>query len=256
MKICSIASGSKGNCSIIQTDGTCVLVDCGLPVREVEARLKSSGFLPERVEAIFLTHEHVDHVSGVVAFCSKYGTLLFLHKKVFYRFSYMFEKIKDKIRIFDFTDFYFQDLTVSPFELSHDSECCTGFSFYNIGKKVSFATDTGYISAESLQKMEQSDIVFLESNHDSHMLVVGPYPARLKKRIASEEGHLSNDLAAKYACELARKGTKIFVLSHLSETNNLPEKAFQTVSDALCTSGFSCKVIVAKQAGLPDIFEL
>ena len=249
-----MASGSRGNASLIEAGGTTVLVDCGLPVRELEKRIVLVGKNPKKVEAVFLTHEHRDHLSGLVAFCHKYNALAFVHEKVFYKFSYLFEKIRDNVRVFSFSDFYFGSLTVSPFELCHDSVCCVGFAFYCGGKKVSFATDTGYLPDVALEAMQGSDIVFLESNHDQKMLLFGPYDARLKRRIASEEGHLSNADCAKAVVGLARGGTKSFVLCHLSQENNLPEIARNTVAEAAVDAGYQIELEVASQNNPTKIF--
>lgn len=247
MLVCSLASGSKANATFLQADDTCVLIDCGLSVKELERRLKMVGKDARQINAVFLTHEHRDHISGLVSFCKKYSVPVFVHARVNAKYGFMLEPIKDQVKTFVNSDFYFGSLTISPFLLSHDSECCVGFSFYHMGKKVSIATDTGFVPSAAIDAMRGSDIAFLESNHDQQMLIYGPYNARLKRRIASEEGHMSNKMCASVAVSLAAWGTKRFVLCHLSAQNNTPDKALGTVESALLNAGYSVNLEVASQ---------
>lgn len=232
------------------------MVDDGLNLKETEKRMGEVGVDPKKIMAIFLTHEHNDHLAGVVAFAKKYGCLVFLHKQVFLELSFMFEKVKDQVRVFDCNDFYFGALTVSPFATSHDAIYPVGFSFYHCGKKATILTDTGYVTPEAEKGAEGSDIVFVESNHDKQMLVYGPYNAKLKRRIASDVGHLSNTDCAKFCEQLARGGTRMFVLSHLSQANNTKQIARKTCENQLENAGFVCKIEVADQYLPTPMFEV
>ena len=256
MEACSLASGSRGNSYYISSGGTEVLVDDGLSLADIENRLAMIGKRPENIKAIFLTHEHRDHLSGVVAFCLKYNAKFYVHKRAIRVISFMIEKIIKNVVLFGDEDFYFENFTVSTFALSHDSAHPIGFSFYSMGKKVTVLTDTGIVPQESLEAIIGSDLIFLESNHDVQMLLYGPYPARLKKRILSEQGHLSNDYSAEITSFLAQNGTKTVVLSHLSEKNNLPSKAIETAEKAISACGKTVHLFVAYQEKPTRIFEV
>ena len=233
MEFCCLASGSKGNAYYLKSCDTEVLIDNGLSLADIEKRLKSIGKSPSAIKAIFLTHEHTDHVSGVVAFCAKYGAKLFVHKRARQAIDFLAGKIANQIEVFDLADFYFEALTISPFLLSHDAAFPVGFSFYSMGKKVSILTDSGYVPEDVFESISGSDLVALESNYDLSMLITGPYPAKLKRRISGEEGHLANADAAVCAKRLADTGTKTIVLVHLSEKNNIEEIAFDCTKAAL-----------------------
>ena len=233
MELCCLASGSKGNAYYLKSLDTEILVDDGLALADIEKRLKEIGKDPQNIKAIFLTHEHSDHVSGVVAFCAKYGAKLFVHRRARIAIDFLAGKITDKIELFDLADFYFEAFTISPFLLSHDATFPVGYSFYSMGKKVSILTDSGYVPEDAFEAVCGSDLVVLESNYDLNMLICGPYPAKLKRRISGEEGHLSNTDAAICAARLADSGTKTIVLAHLSEKNNLPSVALETTKATL-----------------------
>lgn len=256
MEVCCLASGSHGNSTFLSTGLTNILIDCGLCLKDIESKLYMIKKEPKNINAIFITHEHKDHISGIVAFVKKYNCLVFLHDKIFSECSFMFAQILSNVKIFGTNDFYFQDLTVSPFELIHDSVFCVGFSFYCQGKKVSIATDTGILPKQALMAMQGSDLALIEANHDVKMLIYGPYNARLKKRIASDEGHLSNEDAAKIIVELARMGTRKFVLCHLSLENNTEKIALFTVNNALIEAGYEGIVECAQQYNITKIFNL
>ena len=256
MFVCNLASGSRGNSSWLESNNTCVLIDCGLPLRILEQKISSINKSPKSVQAIFLTHEHRDHILGLVAFCRKYNTVVFMHRKVFFRYSYLFDKIQNNIRTFDNNDFYFGDFTVSPFPVSHDSIYPVGFAFYSFGKKVAFVSDTGFVSDVILDSIVGSNLIFIESNHNKNMLMFGPYNAKLKCRISSDLGHLSNEQAADAILYLLRTGTKNFVLCHLSKENNNPELAMKEVSEILQDYGYSANIYIASQDQPSKIFEL
>ena len=253
MELCSLASGSKGNAYYISAQNTEILVDNGLSIADIEKRLIAVGKDPKNIKAIFLTHEHRDHIAGVAAFCNKYNSLLFVHKRALGAVSFMTQKIANKIRTFDTADFYFESLTVSPFETSHDAAYPVAFSFYSLGKKVTILTDTGEVTPEMIAAIEGSTAIVLEANHDTRMLLLGDYPAKLKRRIKGREGHLSNEDAAEVAKTLVHTGTKIVILGHLSEKNNFPEIAKACVYDSV---GDLCELYVANQQEPTKIFNI
>ena len=141
---------------------------------------------------------------------------------------------------------------MTPFPIPHDANEPVGYSFYASGKKVTIATDIGHISMDLLNNFTGSDLLLLESNHDVEMLKIGPYPWPLKKRIASEHGHLSNDAAGEVVAYLAQKGTKNFILGHLSKENNFPELAYQTVCNVLYEKCLKAGADIAVDVALRD----
>lgn len=231
MKVCNLGSGSDGNLTYIATNKVKILLDAGLSASEITKRLALLNVLPEEIDAILITHEHTDHIKGVDVFASKYHTKVYVHNKGLWALK---SKLKKSEQIsfmpFDDMDFIIGDLQVSNFQLSHDAEYCTGYSFLENTKKVSILTDLGYTNSEVLSKIQGSVLVYLEANHDEEMLKNNIlYPPVLKQRILGKKGHLSNNQASQVALELALGGTKQIMLSHLSTENNTPDIAYGTI---------------------------
>lgn len=263
MRAVSLSSGSKGNCTFIETPQTKVLVDNGLTLVGIEARLNSIGVSGQEIDAILLTHEHGDHLYGIKAFLRKYKkTKVYIPAFVQnYAISSICALPQSQIEWFVSSDFFIKDLTISSFILPHDSKFCVGYSFINEGKKISVATDLGFVSNQTLGKLSASDILFLESNHDETLLQKNPkYTARLKKRIMSNSGHLSNVACGKALIPLVRSGVKQVILSHLSEENNTPLLAYNTIKQVLAADGIiegdHVCVDVAFQDRIGNIFNL
>ena len=235
MKICNLSSGSDGNLTYIETAGAKVLLDAGLSCSEITKRLALLGVMPEQIDAILITHEHSDHIKGLDVFASKYKTNVYVHTKGYAALVHKLKKEKQiQFMLFDDMDFCIKDLKVSNFSLPHDSVYCSGYSFVEKTKKVSFLTDLGYASSYVLAKIAGSTLVYLESNHDVDMLNNNPnYPLMLKQRILGRNGHLSNISAAEVIKHLAETGTKQVMLSHLSTENNTPSKAYSTICEYL-----------------------
>lgn len=233
MKICSLSSGSHGNSTYIKAGKTEILLDAGTTLTTIEKRLKQIGADPGNISAIFLTHEHFDHIKGAKAFSKKHNCKIFVHQFSIPWIMAKLGEVKENVFTFTCEDFYYEELTVSPFKVSHDSMFCVGFSFYHQQTKFSAATDIGEFSFETLTHMEKSDLVFIESNHDEDLLLSGNYHSSLKRRIKSKNGHLSNRQAAEAVVELAKRGTRNFVLCHLSEKNNTSQLAADEVRKKL-----------------------
>ena len=240
MRAVSLSSGSKGNCIYIESDQTKLLVDNGLTLVGIEGRLNSIGVSADQIDAILLTHEHGDHLYGIKPFLRKYK-----NAKVYipafvqnYAISGICALPQKQIEWFVSSDFFIKDITISSFILPHDSKFCVGYSFIFAGKKISVATDLGFVSTGTLGKLSASDVLFLESNHDESLLQKNPkYTARLKKRIMSNQGHLSNMACGRALIPLVRSGVKQVVLSHLSEENNTPMLAYTTIKNVLASDG-------------------
>ena len=242
LSITPIASGSRGNCILIRSDQATVLVDIGIPLFYVEGALEKLSVRPCDVDAVFITHEHTDHINGVQAFAAKYATPVYMHGAAAEGAARKLKKVPPhKIAEFGDNDFFFKDMTVSPFNVSHDVHC-TGYSFLCGGEKVSMLTDAGAVEDSSLKRIADSDVVLIEANHDVDMLKSSKkYPAMLKRRILSPFGHLSNADSGAAVTKLALGGVcRQFILAHLSMENNYPELAFAAVKGALKAQNIEC----------------
>lgn len=259
LKICSLASGSTGNCIYVASDTTKILVDVGISVSRVGRALACLRTDCEHT-AVLVTHCHSDHISCVPAFTKKYPSVkTYAHYRTLGALSENNAVAAAQLTEFGDDDFYIGDITVSPFAVSHDVPCM-GFSFLWQGKKISIATDLGYIDENVLARLGDSDLVLLESNHDEELLKVNDkYGPWLKKRILGPRGHLSNEACAQAAVRLAANGVGQLLLGHLSQENNYPELAYTTIRSRLNEAGYdeaSVKVEVARADRLSGLFEV
>jgi len=246
LAIKALASGSSGNCYIVASETTTLLVDAGISGRQIEKGLESFG--REKADALLLTHEHSDHIMGLPIMLKK-GINLFANEKTISAIQEKcFEKKSDQtiINVFETGSvFSIGDINVSSFSLSHDAADPTGYSFEKDGAVITILTDTGYITEGAFRYMEKADILVLESNYDESMLRVGKYPWFLKQRILGKKGHLSNDAAAEGLVNVlkmremaGRDNQKTVLLAHLSKENNFKEMALATVKCELEKAGF------------------
>ena len=237
-KACQLFSGSSGNSIYIGNNSAGILVDIGVSAKRCEYQLNRIGVSPDSLKAIFVTHEHRDHVSGVRVFASKFNIPVFAAPETLEEMRRL-DMINSKVDAYEIegsTDI--NGIGIEPFRNSHDATCCLGYKItMPDGRKISVCTDTGYVTDEAKAVLSGTDMIFLESNHEISMLENGAYPYHLKKRILSAKGHLSNFAAGEFAKELLQSGTTRFVLSHLSKENNMPEIARQTTISALAELG-------------------
>lgn len=233
----SLVSGSSGNASIIQTGGTTILVDCGISGKRLTALLDSVGISCSSIDALLITHEHIDHTTGAGVISRRYDLPIYATEKTHQSMNIGLIKDENRKIISHDSDFEIGGIGIHAFSISHDAADPVGYCFYADGKKYSIATDTGVMTDNVFNAISGSDYVMLEANHDVDMLMYGEYPYELKKRILGERGHLSNDSAAETAIRLLESNTHNIMLSHLSDKNNLPEVAFTTVSEALKSHG-------------------
>ncbi len=239
-KACQLFSGSSGNSIFIADKGTKILVDTGVTAKRIEEGLGAIGESAEELSAIFITHEHFDHVKGLRVLASRHKIPVFADGRVIDRLRCDRYNDYSKIELIEISEnFELSGIEAVPFELSHDSAACIGYRFnLSGGKSVSVCTDTGYIPVAAKKALKGSQLVFLESNHEVMMLENGPYPYLLKQRILSRKGHLSNADCAEFAVQLLQNGTTRINLSHISLENNTPDIARVTTQSALTLAGF------------------
>lgn len=253
LSVCILASGSRGNSIYISNGSTSVLVDAGLSGIEIERRLASQGLSPESLDAILVTHEHSDHVSGVGVMARRYDLPVHISSATL-NASTAIGRINKVINFSCGQPFRINDLEIHPFSISHDACDPSGFTIQSNGCKIGIATDLGIATAMVKTHLSGSSLLILEANHDPDMLETGPYPWPLKQRIRSRSGHLSNKDSATLLQELAHDKLQHIILAHLSEENNLPALAQKTVMEALpsCCASIS----VASQYKSSKIFRL
>lgn len=237
-KVCQLFSGSSGNSIYIACSQAKILVDAGVTAKRIETALSQIGEDAKDLDAIFITHEHTDHIHGVRVLASRYGIPVFAPSAVLEK-MHQNATLNSKVNAFCAENMELCGVDASPFALSHDSTDCVGYKFVMPDKrKICVCTDTGFVTPQAREAILGCDLVFLESNHEITMVETGSYPYILKQRILSSKGHLSNDACAQFATELAKSGTTRFVLSHLSRENNHPLIARETTYCSLVQNGF------------------
>lgn len=227
-KFCNFYSGSSGNCSFVETDNTKLLIDCGVSSKKVEEALNSVNVNIKEIDGILISHEHSDHIKGLAAICKKYNIPVYANNSTFTNIK---QNIADdkKIKFKSNEKFEIGDIKIYPFSIPHDAADPCGFNLYSGNKKITVATDIGHIDNKILHNLDESDFLLLESNYEPNMLKCSRYPYLLKKRILGPNGHLSNEEAGLAVTQLVKSGLNNIMLGHLSEQNNFPELAYQTV---------------------------
>jgi phosphoribosyl 1,2-cyclic phosphodiesterase len=235
-----LASGSKGNCTVVSSSGTRVLVDAGLSCRELLLRLAACGENDRCLDAILVTHEHSDHVGGLRVLAKRLKVPVYMTGATYdaYRKSAR-DSAGNRVNLERLENFHagraFQigDVTVTPFTIPHDAVDPVGFTFCSEGIKVGVCTDLGYMPSSVRHHIRGCHVLMIESNHDLEMLRGGPYPWAVKQRVMSRVGHLSNDSLADFLTTDYDGGAEFLILAHLSEQNNHPEIARMTAERAL-----------------------
>lgn len=243
MKVCVLASGSKGNVTYVEDEDTRILIDIGMRSIYVEDALRNIGVDANTIDAILITHTHSDHILGLKTFARKYNPKIYISPKMEEEIdSTNIEYITDTMKI--------KNITIEAFKTSHDV-----ISYgYIIQDKLVYITDTGYINNKYFSMLKNKKIYIMESNHDIEMLEEGPYPYYLKQRVWSDKGHLSNKMCSEYLSNLIGKNTVAVVLAHLSETNNTEEIALNEYNSY--ENNRKVNVYVAKQKERLDVIEV
>lgn len=241
-KFATLYSGSSGNSAYITDNHSTLLIDCGKNCKTTVNALYEHGETMNNVCGILLTHEHWDHIAGLSVMLRHfpvpvYGpgpTLEFLVREN------LVPRYATLIPVCAKVPFYIKEFGIVPFFVSHDSLGAFGYRITtNSGKNIAYATDTGEVTSEIFDALQNSDLVALEANYDELMLKYGRYPAFLKKRISADRGHLCNDDSATAVVKLASNGCKRFVMCHLSAQNNEPEKILLSLSKEFLKRGLS-----------------
>ena len=252
MRIASLGSGSKGNATLVDTGETLLLIDCGLPRRDVEARLQSRGVSGRDIDAILVTHEHGDHCRGVVPLAKAYNLPVFLTAGT--ATSRKLEGLTGGVLIRPGDQFSIGDLNIVAEPVPHDAREPVQFCLTHNDLKLGVLTDLGSITPHVVQAFSGCDALVLEFNHDPQMLADGPYPYAVKKRVCGDFGHLTNAQARQFLDHADTTRLKMLFVAHISQQNNEPE-----LTDA-ALSGWSdlsqCQVIHATQESGFDWFNL
>ncbi len=237
-RFCPLFSGSSGNSIYVGTAESGVLIDVGMNAKQTTLALERMNIDPNSIKAIFITHEHTDHINGLRVFASRHninvysskGTLEALENSGVINGKFFADEISSGVEV--------DGMNITSFRTPHDSSESVGYVIELPGeRKAAVVTDLGIMTDEIMNAISGCDLVLIESNHDVNMLNNGEYPYYLKRRILSDTGHLSNDNCARAVTQLLKTGTTRFFLGHLSRENNIPELAYQSTYSALLENG-------------------
>ena len=251
-----LASGSSGNTALLATGNTRILVDAGLSLKELAKRLASIGEELERLDAILITHEHSDHVSGLPVLARSRRVRAPIYMTRLTAPAIDWGETQPRLAPFQAgARLRIGDIDVQSFGIPHDAIDPVGFAFEAAGVRIGLVTDLGYIPESIRFHLRRTDLLMLEANHDLDMLKVGPYPWSVKQRVMSRVGHLSNKVMAEYLAEDLDSGTHRLVLGHLSEQNNHPAIVQMFATEALARRGLTTNLSIATQNAPTEVFE-
>lgn len=236
MKIINLASGSKGNSTLIKTKNKNILIDVGLPLSNLEKRLDKEF---PKIDILIITHTHIDHIKGLKSIIKAQNPEIYTIE------NDISEKVSSS-KIHNEKNINIDNLEIELFELSHDVPCA-GVYLKEDNTELVYMTDTGYVKDKVLKKYQNKDIYILESNYEEEMLNNGPYPYHLKQRIRSDRGHISNEDSCRYLKKLIGEKTKCIMLAHLSEENNSPLKVEERISSLISKISYNPNTIILNQ---------
>ncbi len=246
-----LGSGSSGNSYLLRTQNSGILIDAGIGIRSLKKSLKEFGLSLDHVDAVLVTHDHADHIKAVGHLANDFEKPIYATELVHMGINRNYcitSKLTDKHQCFLNKGAQTQigDFTITPFEVSHDSTDCVGYKVEHDEVVFCIITDCGQVTAHVAEAISTANYLVIEANHEESMLASGPYPAYLKGRILSGQGHLSNKQCADALINYATPELRHVWLCHLSEENNHPELARKTVDQVLRSNG----IIIGKDFGL------
>ena len=251
MKIQTIASGSKGNCTILICGDTKLIIDIGISFLNLKNVLSEQNLELEEFNGLLITHCHKDHIKGLSTFAKKTNIKAYIPKL-------MYESLEQYISInkciFIEDEFNINNVEIELIHTSHDAPSSVGYIIKYNEKSIVYVTDTGYINRKYLEKMKNHNLYLIESNHDEVMLMDGPYPRFLKERVISDIGHLSNTTTSKYLKKIIGTNTNTVILAHLSEKNNTREKAIEAIKNENIREDI--KILIADQYEVGPLIEV
>ncbi len=254
MKIKIIASGSKGNSTLFESNNTRILIDAGVNYLRIKKALDNNNIDIKTIDGILITHTHSDHIGGLASVIKKVDVPVFIKEELYNEIK---KVIPEKnIQLIESQKIIINDFEIEVINGSHDVPAF-GYILSDNKNKVLYLTDTGYINRKYIKILENLDAYIIESNHDEKMLMEGPYPYILKQRVISDKGHLSNRYTGNFLNKIIGNKTKYIVLAHISENNNTPELAVEQVTDELKENeNKKIKIITAKQYEETEMVEL
>lgn len=254
MLVSVLASGSKGNSTLISTDKVKLLIDAGKNQKYLETALNQINLSLKDIDYILITHTHADHTSSLKTIIKSHRPTIILTELMYQDLDYL--KNYDKILFLE-DNMELEDLTIDNIKTSHDTSDSRGYIITQGSASVVQITDTGYLNQKYFKKLQNKTIYIFESNHNIEMLMHGRYPKWLKSRVSSDVGHLSNESSAFYLSKLIGNNTKEIILAHLSEENNTPELALETITKEFNDNNIDFNnIVVAKQEERTDLIEI
>lgn len=246
MRFSVLGSGSKGNCTLVESGSTRLLIDNGFSGKEILARLAGLGVAPETLTAIVVTHEHDDHIKGIGVLARRLHLPVYANAATHRAAERRVGNLPSRHEFGVGEAFVLGDLQIHPFSVSHDTVDPVGFVVSDGASSLGYCTDTGKITQLIKYHLQKCQALVLEANHDVQMLQEGPYPLPLKQRVLSSRGHLANGDSVELAACLAADRLQLLVLAHLSEMNNHPDLVLQEVGRRLLGFG-TLEVLLASQ---------
>lgn len=254
-RFCPLASGSKGNCLYLETPQSKILIDCGISTRALKAHLEELNVELEQLDAVLITHEHHDHISGLKVLCKKLDLPVLCNletaKGIVSSLSF-----RPRFKIFTTgEDFVFQDMHFHPFSVQHDTADPVAFTIKTAEHKIGICTDLGFVSSLIVSHLSACDVLYIEANHDPELVGLSKRPLLYKQRVLGQMGHLSNQACAELLQKIAHKNLKRIYLAHLSEECNREELALKTIQDALSQEFEHIPVEISPQKTRATILE-
>ncbi|MDR1329725.1 MAG: MBL fold metallo-hydrolase [Oscillospiraceae bacterium] len=260
MRVTTLASSSSGNCVLLSSGDAHILIDVGISLRRVRSALFRVGLTPDDIGAVLVTHSHSDHINGIPALAERVRSRIYATSETLDIIVPNMPPRSELELISPGVEFSVRDMSVRAFATSHDAPGSVGYAIEAAGRKFVLATDLGIVTPEVLKAARGANVAVIEANHDREMLWKGAYPYMIKRRIASDVGHLSNEAGGGLALSLAEAGAGTLILAHLSTENNTPELALKTVGDVLSSGGASVGkdvgLYIAPRVGAGDTYEV